>query len=143
MILLGAPGTGKTHFCRSLYNYIRKNTQIDTFRYWNENKLLGRLRSDMLEFGDFERCLTYLVDDQLIIFDDLGSTGMTDWRKTVAFSFVDQRYESQKPTVITSNMTKEIILQEFGERTHSRLFAKENTIIELKGADWRICDPVP
>jgi len=78
-----------------------------------------------------------LVDDEFVIYDDLGSTGLNDWRKEVLFEFLDQRYVSMKPTIVTSNLTREEIYQQIHPRVASRLFAKENTLIEVRDDDKR------
>lgn len=101
------------------------------FRYWNENNLLKRVRSSMDEFkGDYLDCLKYLIDDDIVILDDIGSSGLNDWRKEVLFAAIDDRYSSMKPTILISNFTKEEFKSIFHPRFTSRIFAKENTILE-------------
>lgn len=106
-------------------------------RLWKERDLLTRVRSEMDLPGDYLERMKFLIDDELIILDDVASSGITDWRKDVLLGFLDQRYESELPTIITSNLSKESILETFGDRFHSRLFAKENTIIQISGPDLR------
>ncbi len=79
------------------------------------------------------------MDDEFVILDDVASGINPDkvtyrdleFRREVFFSFLDYRYNSKKPTVITSNLTREQFKQVYSERIFSRLFAKENTIIEI------------
>ncbi len=116
-------------------------TQFNSFRYWNESELLKRLRSSIEDFrgGDYLETLKHLIDDDLVILDDIGSTGLNDWRKEVIFDAIDERYNSMKPTIITSNFSKKEFLENFHERLGSRLFSKENIIIEiLDGPDLRM-----
>ena len=52
-------------------------------------------------------------------------------RIAVFLEIVNNRYESQKPTVFSTNYNKQEIYEKLGARTHSRLFAKENTVIDM------------
>ena len=72
-----------------------------------------------------------LADDDLIIIDDLGSTGVTDWRKEVIFEFIDFRYSIKKPTILTSNLSLDEIGRDYGWRVKSRLEAKENIVVDM------------
>lgn len=136
LVYCGNPGVGKTYFCASLIEHILENFR--TFRYWKEQDLYRRLRESMDSMkGDYLGALKYLIDDDLVIIDDIGSQGLTEWRKEILFDAIDSRYNSMKPTIITSNMTKKDFQECFHERICSRLFAKDNIIIELDDVDHR------
>lgn len=83
--------------------------------------------------GDYQEAVDYQCDHEFFIFDDLGSTGegATGWRQEVLFSMINLRYESLSPTVITTNLTRGDVARRIGERGYSRLYARENTIIEM------------
>ncbi|MBS3903774.1 MAG: ATP-binding protein [Simkania sp.] len=136
LVYLGNPGIGKTHLSRAVLKDYTKG--INHKRYWKEADLLARLRSGMDDRGDYIENLKYLCDDDLIIIDDLGSCGLTDWRKEVLFALIDFRYESMKPTMFTSNLSRNDFKENFEPRVFSRLFDKENTILEISGKDRRL-----
>lgn len=138
LVLLGPPGVGKTYICSAIYNYMQEKWPNVTCRYWKESDLFSRLRKDMntLE-GDYSQNLTFLTDDHFIFLDDLESTGVTDWRKEALFTFIDVRYNSKKPTVISSNLNPGLINEKLGERFHSRIMSAENVVIEINGKDLR------
>jgi len=114
-------------------------THFNSVRYWNESELLKRVRSSMEEVkGDYLETLKLLIDDEFVMLDDIGSTGLNEWRKEIIFDAIDERYNSMKPTVITSNFSVNEFKDFFHERVSSRLFAKDNYIIEiLDGQDLR------
>lgn len=134
---LGNPGIGKTHTCAAIYYYMK--TKVPSIRYYNERDLLQKVRSHIESGsgGDYLNKLHYLSDDEFVILDDLGSSGINEWRKEVLFEFVDYRYVLKKPTVITSNLRSREICELFGERLHSRLFARENLVMDIEGVDLR------
>ena len=72
-----------------------------------------------------------LIDDDFVLIDDVGSSGHNEWREEVLMEAVDFRYRSKKPTVFTSNLTVLETYRIYGNRIGSRLFAKENTHIDL------------
>jgi len=108
--------------------------------------LLAQLHETVGKGHDYVKQIEEMVKEDFVILDDLGSTGLNDWRKEVLFEFIDQRYASERPTVITSNLTFEEIQQNLHPRVASRLFAKENTIIQIWGEDKRgapLAPPLP
>ena len=131
LVFCGNPGIGKTYLCAALVEFALSH--FNSFRYWNESELLKRVRSSIAEYGDgdYLETLKLLIDDEFVIIDDIGSTGLNEWRKEVIFDAIDERYCSTMPTVITSNFSKSDIEKLFHERFSSRLFAQENTIIEI------------
>lgn len=134
LVFLGAPGVGKTYFCAALIPWIFK--KVPSFRYWNEREFLSRIRSSISGSikGDYIGEIRHLLDYEFWMLDDLGSSGFNEWRREVLLDTIDERYESQLPTVITSNLTREEIKTGLGSRCYSRLFAKENMIIEMHDA---------
>jgi DNA replication protein DnaC len=137
LLYCGNPGIGKTHFCASLTAWAMKN--FTSWRYWDESQLLKRVRSSMEDFkGDYLQTLKLLIDDPLIIIDDIGSTGLNEWREEIFFDLLDERYNTMEPTVLTSNFSVAEFKKLYHPRICSRLFSAENTIVEiLDGVDMR------
>lgn len=131
LIYLGNPGIGKTYFCKAMINDQKEKSTFNSMRFWNEGDLFNRIRSSFGNGWDYLQNLQFFCDDELLIIDDLGSTGVNDWRAEVLFHLINFRYESTKPTVFTSNFTKNEIFEKFGKRIGSRIFAEQNTIIQL------------
>lgn len=92
--------------------------------------------------GDYLDVLKYMIDDEFLIIDDIGSsTKHTEWREEVLFYILDSRYNSMKPTIFTSNFSQDEFKEKYHSRIHSRLFATENTLIEIpKGTDYRLLE---
>lgn len=88
--------------------------------------------------GNYNEEIKFMMDDDLIIYDDLGSSGVNEWREECLFSFIDFRYQKSLPTILTSNFSKEKIQEKFQERMYSRIFDKKNTILDFGATDWRL-----
>lgn len=139
LIFLGSTGVGKTTLCSALIPWAIKN--FKSFRYWGERRLFQQLRSgiDAGSQGDYFSHLTRLIDDDFVMLDDFGSSRDTEWTKEIILDFIDQRYQSSKATMITSNLTRQEIYSNYGPRVFSRMFDKKNIILELhNGVDQRL-----
>lgn len=141
LLICGNPGCGKTYLCSAILSHMYgKVADIYGFR---ESAFLARIRSSMDNSGDYQREIEYQSDHSLIFFDDLGCTGkgksnhenddptkMT-WRQEVISEFINIRFESQLPTVVTSNLNWNQINNNLGPRTYSRLFSDRNTYVDM------------
>lgn len=147
LVYLSTPGLGKTYFCAALADWALST--FNTVRYHKEEKLLSSLRDGISEgFGDYTKNLHLAIDDELVILDDIAS-GINphkasykdlEWRREIMYAFLDYRYNSMLPTIITSNFTSEEVKEVFSERIHSRMFARENKFIQIfdAGTDKRM-----
>lgn len=142
LIYLGSPGAGKTYFCSAIteWSFLRFHTR----RYHKESDLCKRLRNAISEgVGDYLIHLRYFIDDELVILDDIGSsinphkhsTRDLEFRREILLEFLDYRYNTRRPTIVISNFNKDEILDVYAKRIHSRMFAKENTVISRFGDD--------
>jgi DNA replication protein DnaC len=132
LILAGRPGCGKTYLCSALVAWMYGKVR-DLYGF-KESKFLERIRKSMELQGDYREEIEYQCDRDLFILDDMGSSGKgsaTGWRQDVAFEVLNLRYESQRPTVFSTNFSRKQILEVIGERAYSRMYAKENYIVEM------------
>lgn len=121
-----------------MIEWLIQNSQLDDldrklnhWRYYKERELLKLVRDSIDQKGtDCEGTLKMLLDDDFIIIDDLGSSNYTEWREGVLFSAIDLRHESMKPTIITTNLTRLDIVQQYHPRLADRLFDRSNVIID-------------
>lgn len=133
LVIVGPPGTGKTYICSALMEIMPK--RVTSIRAYSERKLLEKLRMGISQGveGDYMSHLHYLIDDDFVIIDDLGSSGHNAWREEILMEAIDYRYKDGKKTVFTSNLSSKDFMDVYGERIKSRLFATENTVVSLFG----------
>lgn len=135
LVFCGNPGLGKTYLCAAFARHFSEN-----FRNWRAFKaidFLAQLRRQINDGSDYSSEIKYLSDQYFFILDDLGVPS-SDWQKEVMFDFIDKRWASNLPTIITSNLLMADIEKHYGERFTSRLKDKKNTIIQLNWKDKRI-----
>jgi DNA replication protein DnaC len=120
--LFGSVGTGKT----SLAMLISK-TALElgrTVAIYSLPRLLSEIRRTYdagygeLSYLDFFDRLTSV---DLLHLDDLGAEKRSDWVLEQLYAIVNERYESKRSILVTSNDSEDVLREELGERTVSRL----------------------
>jgi DNA replication protein DnaC len=120
--LYGSSGTGKTTLAMLV-----SRTALEAGRsvaIYSLPKLLARIRRTFdAEHGEqsyadlFQRLAT--VD--LLHIDDLGAENRTEWVLEQLYALVNERYESQRSLVVTTNLEEHELEQQIGGRVVSRL----------------------
>jgi DNA replication protein DnaC len=120
--LFGDTGTGKT----TLAMLISKAALEAgcSVAIYSLPKLLARIRRtyDAEPGGDsylafFER----LTSVDLLHIDDLGAEKRSDWVLEQLYALINERYESERSVLITTNLPHEELEEQIGKRTVSRL----------------------
>ena len=98
------------------------------------NKLKSDIKNPDLEFESLVSCL---VDVDLVIWDDIASTGLSQYDHSQLLTYIDQRVLSGKSNIFTGNIPdKESLEKSAGARLTSRILSGE--VVELKGRDRRL-----
>ncbi len=134
----GGTGTGKTTLAMLVSKAALEMGK--TVAIYSLPKLLARIRRtyDSEPGGDsylsfFER----LTSVDLLHIDDLGAEKRSDWVLEQLYALVNERYDSQRSILVTTNLNNPIELEEqIGSRTVSRL-AQMCFELELGGEDQR------
>jgi DNA replication protein DnaC len=135
LIYLGNPGCGKTYVLSAILNYLFEQKK-EVF-YSTHRKFIKYIQDGISEEKSQYQLLNKIALKEILLFDDLGSASNTEWQKEMILELIDIRYAQKLPTIYTSNLSKEEVSNIFGSRTSSRLFAKENSTIEIRQQDLR------
>ena len=140
IFLSGQTGVGKTHLMKCMANELIKRHKLVT------------LTSSFAMHQDFLKCYATkdLEEKQLILdkyltaeilfIDDLG-TELRQPNLTVnmLYQVLNERKMKRMPTVITSNLTLEDVLDYYDERIASRIADKETSVcVYIQGDDIRL-----
>lgn len=133
MILCGASGLGKTFLLRCIAHRVLEGgySVVDLSAYGLMGDVMARIQARS-GAQDYTLC-------DLLIIDDLGSEpaygGIT---VQTLFSVLNERQNMNKPTLFATNLSPAQILEQYGERLYSRLFAPRFTAAyNLVGEDLR------
>jgi DNA replication protein DnaC len=136
--LMGDVGTGKTTLAMLISKSALEAGR--TVAIYSLPRLLARIRrtydaesgeAGYLEF--FER----LTSVDLLHLDDLGAEKSTDWVLEQLYSIVNERYETQRSMVVTTNLDQAQLEEQIGARTVSRLVEICGDPLPMFGEDHR------
>jgi DNA replication protein DnaC len=136
--LMGDVGTGKTALAMLVSKAAVEAGH--SVAIYSLPRLLARIRRTYdAEAGedsylDFFQRLTSV---DLLHVDDLGAEKRSDWVLEQLYAIVDERYESQRSVVVTTNLAQDELEQQIGPRTVSRLVEICGDPLPLFGDDLR------
>jgi DNA replication protein DnaC len=135
--LFGDTGTGKTTLAMLISKAALESGR--TVAIYSLPKLLARIRRtyDSEPGGDsylsfFER----LTSVDLLHIDDLGAEKRSDWVLEQLYALINERYETQRSVLITTNLPHPELEEQIGPRTVSRL-TQICDEVEVRGDDRR------
>lgn len=143
--LMGNTGTGKT----TLGMLVAKAALAAgrTVGVYFTPKLLTQIRQTYQATDSedaYEAFFRRLTSVDLLYIDDLGSERHTDWVVEQLYALVNERYETQRSMLVTSNAERDVdegqrrLEEQIGSRTVSRLVEICGDPLPLFGPDRRI-----
>jgi len=136
--LHGGPGTGKTALAM-----IVSKAAIDagrTVAIYSCPRLLSVIREridDSSAGGGVLGFLDQLAAADLLHVDDLGAEHRTEWVLEQLYTIINARYQDERSTIVTSNLGRDELAEQLGERIVSRLEGMCGEPLPFGGADAR------
>jgi DNA replication protein DnaC len=135
IILTGKAGRGKTHAaCGLLRHFLEVERRPSQAEFHDTGMLLSQLRP-----GGSESPLTLqrLGRLKLLVLDDLGAHGDSDWVQEQLFTLLNARYQDARTTIITTNLPPKSFVETLGQRLAGRLI-ETCDVVPMTGHDRRM-----
>lgn len=135
-------GNGKTSWALRLANkYIEsvwyKKDMKPIVLFISVPKFLLELKANISNKSDYiTHIMQNVLNCDLVIWDDIGSKNGTEFEVSHLLSLIDQRINSNKSNIYTSNLDSEELHQLLGDRLYSRIYNYSHCI-EFVGKDKR------
>lgn len=142
--IYGGAGTGKTFLAAILAQELMKTGKSVLFV--DVPSLLDNLKTTFNNKSGNDTTLDEMMEAlqaaDMLILDDMGTENPTNWAAERIFIIVNDRYNAQKPVIVTSNLELDALLTHFtdeiiGARIVSRL-QQMCKLAEINGGDRRL-----
>lgn len=137
MKLYGEPGTGKTYFMLAIIKELLDNKRIHRglIRFINAMSLDERVEEEIKKTGSASYFIQSLKEDGYLFIDDFGIEKSRERAERNYYALLDHRLANSQPTVLSTNLKEDEILNIYGSRIFSRL--KQCITVHFKGPDLR------
>jgi len=118
LVFIGRNGCGKTHLAAAIANRCLARGSLVLFS--TAIDLLEHLRATFVPTSTevYDQLFAKMREAELLVLDDLGAQQSSPWANEKLFQLLNYRYNSQFPTIITTNNPD---LQGIEERIRSRM----------------------
>ena len=134
LLFLGGAGLGKTHLSLAICNEVL-NGGFGVI-YCTAGNLMSRLEKEYFSH-EGTQYLDAVLESDLVIIDDLGTEFSTQFSQSNLYNIINTRILSNKPTIISTNLSFAELEERYTARIASRL-AGVYTVKKFLGRDIRI-----
>ncbi|MBO7377371.1 MAG: ATP-binding protein [Clostridia bacterium] len=131
LLFMGKSGSGKSHLAETVAGEIYDRGFVSIFV--SASALCDMLHTDLFAaHGDKVGYDRLFADCDLLVIDDLGTEKLM---RTITVEnlcqLISLRQSFARPTIVTTNLSQEEILERYDERIYTRLVEKRNSAVVL------------
>jgi DNA replication protein DnaC len=135
LVMVGKPGTGKTHLGFSILRQLMNKSDrftgrligvSDLFRSIKETWQRGSKKTE-------KEVIAELIAPHLLVIDEIGVQFDSQAERSLLYDVINGRYQEVLPTVVISNLPREELAGVIGFRTFDRLRENGGLLVSF---DW-------
>lgn len=140
LLLIGNTGVGKTFLANCIAKelldkgfiviYLTAFRLFDILEKYKFNK-------DQASQYNIHNQFEYILDCDLLIIDDLGTELNNSFTSSQLYLIINERLLRQKSTIISTNLSLELLIQNYSERIYSRI-SSNYSVRRIIGEDIRL-----
>jgi DNA replication protein DnaC len=138
--IFGDTGTGKTTLAMLISKAALESGR--SVAIYSLPKLLARIRRTYDSEPGSDNYLSFfdkLTSVDLLHIDDLGAEKRTDWVLEQLYALINERYETERAVLVTTNLDEAELIEQIGRRTVSRLVEMcDGCMVPMHGEDHRL-----
>lgn len=100
-------------------------------------QLRATFNNDSGTYGRTDSVFNEIARQDVLVIDDFGIQSDSEWEQRMLYDLVDARYESELPTIITSNIDLDAVRNLFKGRIYSRFTEMLHTVEFFNVRDYR------
>ena len=125
LFIFGCVGTGKTHLAAAILRGLLEAQAGVDFRRCAQ--FFASLQESYRANTSSEEIVGDLENPQFLILDDVGSGALSDHERRFTLELIERRINQNRPTILTSNWSR----QEIGEKMDARISSRLALFTEL------------
>lgn len=138
LLLLGGPGTGKTHLACAILAQVIRAGRTGVFMSVSGALRLVRDTYSPASTRTESEAFAPLIQTDLLVLDEAGvGIGKDEKRQAMLFDLLDSRYGAMRSTILIGNLTPEELQTYLGERLLDRFYEGESAMLSLRWPSYR------
>ncbi|UDM38185.1 ATP-binding protein [Acinetobacter haemolyticus] len=138
LLLIGTPGTGKTHLSASIIRNILHNS-TKSGRYYTSAEIAQKMMDTWSDPSRSEQeVLDHFSSFDLLVIDEYGLHDRHEKRLEMVHKVLYSRYDNMRSTLLVSNFSIQDIRRDLGVRLWSRLHENNLSVVPCYWDDRRI-----
>lgn len=136
LYIFGKPGTGKSHLCTAICSSLLSAGRAVKYMLWRDESTA--LKASINDADAYSDIMYGLKRADVLYVDDFFKGDVTQPDIKLAFELLNSRYVSRRPTIISSELRIDDILN-LDEALGSRIYEMaKGFVIHAKGENWRL-----